>query len=264
LTSFNTSKLGEPFGNILREFARTLARPLFPPSKYLNQPVSAWPPILGAVHELRLPRRTPPHPSPSPTGASNINILLAMVDRTLSIDGDVAECGVFRGSSLVPMAVHLKQRAPGKRLLGFDSFAGYDNSILLDLSLDAPSEASKRPGAFSNTSASAVLNKLCRFHADNVTLIPGYFHDSLPKCADRRFSFVHLDLGIYQAYKECLEFFYPRLHPGGVILSNDYNKPAWPGCKKAVDEFLTGKPEKLQMLEMDNYQRFYISKLIAS
>ena len=48
---------------------------------------------------------------------------------------------------------------------------------------------------------------------------------------------------------------------GGVILANDYNKPPWPGCKKAVDEFLTGKPEKLQVVEMDNYQRYYICKI---
>jgi hypothetical protein len=64
------------------------------------------------------------------------------------------------------------------------------------------------------------------------------------------------DLGIYQAYKEGLEFFYPRLSAGGIILSNGYNKAPWPGCKKAVDEFLAGKPEQLQLVEMDNYQRF--------
>lgn len=256
-----TTRLSEPLLGVLREIVRKVARPLLPASKYLDQPLATWPPIVGAVHEVRLPRRTPPHPSPRPTGAANINILLAMIDRTISIEGDVAECGVFRGATLVPMAVHLKQRGCGKRLLGFDSFEGFDSSILLDIGMNAPDEACKRLGAFGNTSSSTVFAKLRRFGADNVTLIPGYFHDSLPRCADHRFSFVHLDLGIYQAYKECLEFFYPRMSLGGVILANDYNKPPWPGCKKAVDEFLTGKPEKLQVIEMDNYQRFYICKL---
>jgi len=244
----------------VREIVRKVARPLLPASKYLNQPLATWPPIFGAVHEVRVPRRTRPYPFPRPTGAANINILLAMIDRTISIVGDVAECGVFRGATLVPMAVHLMQRGCGKRLIGFDSFEGYDNSILLDISMDAPDEPCKRVGAFRNTSSAVVLGKLRRFRADNVTLIPGYFHDSLPRCADHRFSLVHLDLGIYQAYKECLEFFYPRMSFGGVILANDYNKPPWPGCNRAVDEFLTGKPEKLQLIEMDNYQRFYICK----
>ena len=255
------SGVSEPLRSAVREIVRTVARPFLPPSRYLKQPLATWPPILSAVHEVRLPRRTPPHPSPRPTGAANINILLAMIDRTISIAGDVAECGVFRGATLVPMAIHLKQRGCAKRLLGFDSFEGYDSSIMLDISMDAPDEPCKRVGAFRNTSRSVVLEKLRRFDADNVTLIPGFFRDSLPRCGDRRFSLVHLDLGIYQAYKECLEFFYPRMSPGGIILSNDYNKPPWPGCNKAVDEFLTGKPEKLQLVEMDNYQRFYICKL---
>ena len=254
-------RLSETLRGVVREMVRKVARPLLPASKYLNQPLATWPPIVGAVHEVRLPRRTRPHPFPRPTGAANINILLAMIDRTISIEGDIAECGVFRGATLVPMAVHLKQRGCGKRLFGFDSFEGYDSSIMLDMSMHAPDEPGKRVGAFSNTSTSVVMGKLRRFGADNVTLIPGYFHDSLPRCADHRFSLVHLDLGIYQAYKECLEFFYPRMSPGGIILANDYDKPPWPGCKKAVDEFLTGKPEKLQLIEMDNYQRFYICKI---
>ncbi len=33
-------------------------------------------------------------------------------------------------------------------------------------------------------------------------------------------------------------YFYPRLVPGGVIMSDDYN---WPGAKKAIDAFGVGK-----------------------
>jgi O-methyltransferase len=59
---------------------------------------------------------------------------------------------------------------------------------------------------------------------------------------------VPLDIGIYQAYNECLEFLYPRMNSGGLILINDYNHPTWPGCNKAVDELLTGEPEELQVI----------------
>jgi O-methyltransferase len=194
------------------------------------------------------------------TTGYNINILFAMIDRTAQIEGEVAECGVFRGASLVPMAVHLKQVAPHKRLFGFDSFQGFDSSILLDMSMNAPPEAYKHVGAYSRTSCSKVLSKLHRFRAENVTLIPGYFRDSLPLCPDCRFSFVYLDVGIYQANKECLEYFYPRLSAGGAILVNGYDAPPWPGCNKAVDEFLADKPETLQIIKMDNYQKVFICK----
>jgi O-methyltransferase len=183
-----------------------------------------------------------------------------MIDRTAQVEGDVVECGVFRGASLIPMAVHLKKVAPHKTLFGFDSFEGFDNSILLDMSMDAPPEPCKHVGAYRRTSCSKVLNKLRRFGAENVTVIPGYFRDSLPQCPDRRFSFVYFDVGIYQANKECLEYFYPRLNTGGIILINGYEAPPWPGCKKAVDEFLADKPERLQLIKMDNYQKFFICK----
>ena len=50
------------------------------------------------------------------------------------------------------------------------------------------------------------------------------------------------------------------MNSGGIILINSYNDPPWPGCNQAIDEFLQDKPEKLQLIEMDNYQKFYLCK----
>jgi hypothetical protein len=247
----------EPLRSLALAMIRRFLLPFVPPAKYLDRPLATWPPILGLVHDIRLPRRTPPQ---GPTGAANINILLEMIDRTAPIPGDLAECGVFRGASLVPMAVHLQKVAPDKHLFGFDSFAGYDQSILRDIAMGGPPEANKRVGGFGDTSCGLVLAKLQRFRVSNVTLIPGYFRHSLPQCADRRFSFVHLDIGIYDNYKDCLEFFYPRLSPGGILLLNDYGKPNWPGCTQAVDGFLRATSEKLATIESGAYRKFYICK----
>lgn len=57
-----------------------------------------------------------------------------------------------------------------------------------------------------------------------------------------------------------MEFFYPRINKGAVILLDEYNDPPWPGCNKAVDEFLADKAETLQKIEMDNYQKWYLRK----
>jgi len=42
---------------------------------------------------------------------------------------------------------------------------------------------------------------------------------------------------------KCLEYFYPRMIPGGIILSHDYSLLA--GVKQAFEEFFEGKPEGL-------------------
>ena len=55
------------------------------------------------------------------------------------------------------------------------------------------------------------------------------------------FSLVHLDVDLYCSTKEALKFFYPRLSPGGIIISHDYQNLK--GVKRAVDEFFKNKPE---------------------
>ena len=47
---------------------------------------------------------------------------------------------------------------------------------------------------------------------------------------------------------------------GAVILLDEYNDPPWPGCNKAVDEFLAERPESLQLISLDNYEKYYIVK----
>jgi O-methyltransferase len=185
-----------------------------------------------------------------------------MVERTAAIPGDLAECGVFRGSTLVPTAIYLHQRGIRKHIFGFDSFQGFDNSVSKDVSLGGTRDPQRRIGGFSETSEALVSGKLRAFDVEGtVTLVPGYFRDTLLKCAETRFSFVHLDCDTYDAYGECLSFFYPRLNEGGIILFDEYNDPAWPGCNMAVDEFLANRPEKPQLVMRDNYEKFYFEKV---
>jgi hypothetical protein len=94
-----------------------------------------------------------------------------------------------------------------------------------------------------------------------VTLVRGYFQDTLPKYCDSQFCFVHLDCVIYESYRRCLEFFYPRMVTGGVILLDEYKDPPWPGCTQAVDEFVADKPERITEIKSDNYIKYYLRKL---
>lgn len=240
---------------LIKSMLREVTAPL-----YARQPLRDWPAVIGRIHDLSVPKGTRPHPEPKPEGRANINILLHLLEKTQSVSGDVAECGVFRGNTLVPMALFLKQKSIRKRLFGFDSFEGFPDNIQVDLALGGTEEADKRLGGMNETSFELVEGKVRRFGLENVSLIKGYFEHTLPNHQDRAFSLVHLDCDTYNSYKECLEFFYPRLEPGGVVLLDEYNDPPWPGCNKAVDEFLANKPETLQPIVRDNYEKFYFIK----
>lgn len=224
-------------------------------------PLGMIPARVGQLVDVATPATVIPNSEPSPLGTANINIILALLERTASIAGDIAECGVFRGATLVPTALTIKRRGLAKRVHGFDSFEGFDDAIDRDLALGGADDGDKRRGGFSHTSYQMVASKVLRLGlADIVQLHRGYFRDTLHKSAHLRFSFVHLDCDIYDSYRECLEFFYPRLTPGGIILLDEYNDPPWPGCNMAVDEFLADKVERPVEIERDNYLKWYIAK----
>jgi O-methyltransferase len=82
--------------------------------------------------------------------------------------------------------------------------------------------------------------------SSNVVLRPGYVPETLAGLEDERFAFVLLDLDLYDPTVASLEFFYPRLAPGGYLVMHDYNSEEsnW-ACKRAFDGFLADKPERV-------------------
>ncbi len=48
-------------------------------------------------------------------------------------------------------------------------------------------------------------------------------------------SFVHVDVDLYEPTLACLEYFVPRLAPGGVIINDDYGSQSFPGAGRAWD-----------------------------
>ena len=150
----------------------------------------------------------------------------------------------------------------GKKVFGLDSFEGFSESVKIDIGLGGTHDTQKKVGGFSQTSYRYVRNKVKMFGLDaEVEVIKGFFQNSLSSLRDRQFSFVHLDCDLYESYKTCLEFFYPRMSRGGIILLDEYDDPPWPGCNKAVDEFLSGKLEKCAVIQRDNYVKYYIEKI---
>jgi hypothetical protein len=54
---------------------------------------------------------------------------------------------------------------------------------------------------------------------------------------------------------------FPRMVTGGIMFLDEYKDPTWPGCTQAVDEFLTGKAERIIEIKSDNHLKYYLRKL---
>ena len=172
-----------------------------------------------------------------------MRMLFDFLDRTAGINGAVAECGVWRGRTLVAMALYLKQKGSSKTLWGFDSFEGFDEAV---------------PHDFKNTSLALVQQKAAIFRISNVRIVPGQFRESFAAVESCRFSFVHVDCDVYDSYRECLNFFYSRMTSNGVLLFDEYDDPQWPGANRAVDEFCGEHGIPLQRVVKDNYKKTFI------
>lgn len=125
----------------------------------------------------------------------------------LNLQGDFAECGVYKGGSAYVISQTLAQNGLGDRLVHlFDTFAGM------------PAIANKDPsgvkeGWFGDNSLSAVKEYLKDFPF--VVFYPGFIPDTLEPVKDKRFAFVHIDVDLYQTTLDCCNFFYPRMTGGG-------------------------------------------------
>jgi O-methyltransferase len=150
---------------------------------------------------------------------------------TEEIPGALAEVGVWRGET----SAFLHRLAPQRPLYLFDTFAGFPEQDL------PPGREDRR---FRDTSAEAVRQRVGP--SANVILKRGYVPGVLSEVVDERFAFVLLDLDLFEPTHASLEFFYPRMSPGAYLIVHDYNNEEsdW-ACKRALDEFLVGRPERV-------------------
>lgn len=187
--------------------------------------------------------------------------LIDLLESTLSLEGDVIECGVYRGSSLFRICRALKAGGADTVVYACDSFEGFpdDRVTTRDTTLFRP--LGKLRAKF--RLAGDVPDRIRRFSAHYgvpVQVVKGYFSNTLPSLTLRRLRFIHLDVDIYESYKECLERLYPLLTPGGVVVFDDYGSPKWPGAKRAVDEFFGTRPEKVERSNVRERAAWFVRK----
>jgi hypothetical protein len=151
------------------------------------------------------------------------------------IAGDAAECGVYNGSTAYFIARAGRETGHERAIHLFDSFAG--------LSLPAPEDGDYwHKGDLSMALGVATAN-LAGF--PSVRFYPGWIPDRFHEVADRHFAFVHVDTDLYEPTKASIEFFYPRLVPGGMLVCDDYGSAICPGARKAMDDYFAGTGENI-------------------
>ncbi len=156
-------------------------------------------------------------------------IVCMATQATAKLDGDIAEIGVYQGGS-----ARLICKYKGNKVFHlFDTFEGLPELNKFDTSNEF------HKGQFNDTSFE-LIGKLLNDYP-NVNIHKGYFPDTAGPVRDKKFSLVNLDVDLHKTTHDALEFFYPRMAKGGIILSHDYVNAD--GVRKAFDDFFADKPE---------------------
>jgi len=178
--------------------------------------------------------------------SSHLEFMLSLIEKCISkgLEGDIIECGVYKGGSCLRIAKKMKSLQSKKILYALDTFEGhpYDDLDNMPANLRKEVYNKKTPKVmkklYDDVNLEEIKNKFMEENLDNTIFLKGLFEESFKEISDRKFCFAHVDADTYLSVKQCIEFLKPRMVSDGIMLFDDYNMPEYPGCNKAVDDLL--------------------------
>lgn len=193
-------------------------------------------------------------------------LLRFMLHALKNTKGPVAECGVLLGFSTLAMSrvmSALKENgAPDsmRDIWLIDSYEGLSEPSKEDWvtqkvkgrEITAPP---MQKGHFA-TPLEHVQKNLAGM--TNGKFAKGWIPDVFSTLPDTKWSFVHVDVDLYEPVKNCLEYFYPRLEKGAIIINDDFGSALFPGAGQAWREFFAAQKKGYAIL--DTGQAVFINR----
>ena len=143
--------------------------------------------------------------------------------------GDLIEIGTWRGGSGSLIAKRAELEGIEAKVYLCDTFRGVVKASTLD--------PVYRGGEHADASVDAVRNLIQKLNLHNVEVLQGTFPDDTGHgLADKTFRFCHIDVDVYRSAAEIVEWIWPRLCLGGLIVYDDYGFKGCEGVTRFVNE----------------------------
>jgi O-methyltransferase len=183
------------------------------------------------------------------------------------IEGDIVECGVWKGGSMMAAAKALAHCGDTSRALWlYDTFEGMPEPTAADVSRKGENAreafAQAKTGAGGSDWCRSPLDEVqsvlrqSKYPAQRIRFVKGKVEETIPGEAPERIAVLRLDTDWYSSTKHELTHLYPRLAKGGVLLLDDYGY--WEGSRKAVDEYLAEHRIPLLLNRIDGSGRIAV------
>jgi O-methyltransferase len=201
------------------------------------------------------------------TGVARLQALVEAVRycERREIPGAFAECGVWRGGSVLAMILTLEALGTSDRdIYLYDTFEGMTAPTEHDVSpIEPPALETWRraegeserpwsqlfdPETFNEEAVRAILVET-GYPPERLHLVAGPVEETLPGHAPESLALLRLDTDWYESTRHELVHLYPRLRDGGVLIIDDYGH--WEGARRAVDEYFAEQGQQPLMSRID-------------
>ena len=157
------------------------------------------------------------------------------------IEGDIVECGVWRGgSSMVAALTLLENKDANRHLYMYDTYEGMSEPTGEDVSIHGDTGEDTWQGINQCYADFPDVQRnigSTNYPSSLVHMIKGKVEETIPHDIPEKIAILRLDTDWYESTYHELVHLYPRLVKGGVLIIDDYGH--WQGARKAVDKYFT-------------------------
>ena len=152
-----------------------------------------------------------------------------LVNQSAKVNGALIEIGVWRGGTGALIAKQASLCNISDPVYLCDTFQGVVKASNKD--------ASYRGGEHSDTEEEIVKRLVKRLNLRNVTILKGIFPEETgDKIAHEKFRFCHVDVDVYNSAKDIVDWIWPRMSIGGILVFDDYGFPTTTGMRDFVND----------------------------
>lgn len=155
--------------------------------------------------------------------------LWQLVAEITKLHGALIEIGTWKGGSGALITKKARLMGIKDNVYLCDTFTGIAKAGIYDSYFNG--------GELADTSKEIVEEIIHKLKLDNVKILAGIFPDETNKMViDNKFRFCHIDVDVYQSAKDIVDWLWPKLVIGGIIVFDDYGFKECYGVTHFVNE----------------------------
>ena len=213
-------------------------------------------------------KKVAPYTMTSPERIYSLIETIKYIERN-KIEGDIVECGVWKGGSMMAVAETLKeQKSFSRQLYLYDTFEGMSEPTQADKTYTGEDAAhllqkdknkeTNPVWAYSTLREVREAINATGYPEDKIQYIVGKVEETIPANIPSKISVLRLDTDWYESTRHELIHLYPLLSLGGVVIIDDYGY--WQGARKAVDEYFGRNNIRILLNRIDETGRIAIKQ----